>query len=80
MDQTIADHQLTGPIAKSITIEISELVLNSHAKISVMFLDENGGCVKNEHFKMEGTDYDGWGTDDNYVKTFVLTRLGLTAA
>ena len=57
MDQTIADHQLTGPVAKSITIEISEVVLNSHAMITVMFLDANGGCVRNEHFKMEGTDW-----------------------
>lgn len=80
MDLNISDHQIAGPVAKKISIEISEIVLNSYAMIRVSFEDETGGCVKNEHLKMEGADYDAWGNDDNYVKTWVLTKLSLTAA
>jgi hypothetical protein len=80
MEQNIADYQIAGPVAKKIQIIIEELVLNSHAQITVSFLDENDGVVDNKYLKMEGTDYDGWGTDDNYVKTWVLAQLGLTTA
>lgn len=80
MELNIADYQVVGPVAKKIQIIIDELVLNSHAQITVSLLDENDGIVDNKYLKMEGSDYDGWGTDDNYVKTWVLAQLGLTTA
>tara|TARA_B100002019_G_C20991791_1_gene460916 strand:- start:172 stop:414 length:243 start_codon:yes stop_codon:yes gene_type:complete len=80
MEQTIADYQITGPVAKKISISIDELILNSHARITVSFFDENGSCVDNKFLTMTGTDYDAWGTDDEYVKTWALAQLGLTAA
>ena len=80
MEQNIADYQISGPVAKKISIAIDELILNSHARITVSFIDENDRVVDNKFLKMEGSDYDAWGTDDEYVKTWVLTQLGLTTA
>ena len=80
MEQNIADHQIVGPIAKKVLITVDEMVLNTHARITVSFLDENDRAVDNKFLKMEGSDYDAWGSDDNYVKTWALSKLGLTAA
>jgi hypothetical protein len=80
MEQNIADYQITGPVAKKVTITVDEIVLNSHAKITVSFFDENGSCVDNKFLKMEGSDYDGWGTDDEYVKSWTLAQLNISAA
>jgi hypothetical protein len=80
MEQNIADYQITGPVAKKVTITVDEIVLNSHAKITVSFFDENGSCVDNKFLKMEVSDYDGWGTDDEYVKSWTLAQLNISAA
>ena len=80
MEQTIADYQITGPVAKKVSISIDELILNSHALITVSLLDENDRAVDNKFLKMEGSDYDAWGSDDEYVKTWALAQLGLTSA
>lgn len=80
MEQNIADYQITGPVAKKVTITVDEIVLNSHAKITVSFLDETGSCVDNKFLTMTGADYDGWGTDDNYVISWSLAQLNISAA
>ena len=80
MEQNIADHQIVGPIAKKISISVDEMVLNSHARITVSFRDSSDNNVHNEFLTMTGSDYDAWGSDDNYVKTWALSKLGLTAA
>jgi len=79
MEQNIADHQIVGPIAKKVLITVDEIVLNTHARITVSFLDLSDNNVHNEFLTMTGSDYDAWGSDDNYVKTWALAQLGLSA-
>ena len=77
---TITDHTLPAPVASKIEISVMEVVLNSHANLSVRFLDENGGFLKHEDVKIEGDEYDAWGLDDQYLIDLALSKLGLTQA
>lgn len=74
-DKTIT----TTTVVKSIEIESVELKIGNSAKIFVRLLDENGGLITNEIVRIEGNDYNNWGTDDQYIIDYVLTTLGLTS-
>jgi hypothetical protein len=43
-------------------------------------LFENTTLVDNKVFKIEGTEYSNWGTDDTYIVDLVLSKLGMTQA
>lgn len=73
-DKTIT----TTTVVKSIEIESAEVKLGQSAKVFVRLLDENGGLVGNEIVRVEGTDYENWGSDDQYLVDYILTTLGLT--
>jgi hypothetical protein len=74
----INDHALPAPISTQIEIVLSEVVLNSHANITVHLLDANGHLLENKFIKVEGDEYENWSSDDNYIVELVLTKLGLT--
>ena len=50
------------------------------AIVAWQLLTEKGETVKSGGLPMVGKDYDAWGEDDSYLSTFVLSKLGLTAA
>ncbi len=41
-------------------------------------LFENTTLVDNKVFKIEGTEYSNWGTDDTYIVDLILSKLGMT--
>ena len=43
-------------------------------------LFENTSLVDNKVFKIEGTEYSNWGTDDTYIVNLILSKLGMTQA
>ena len=43
-------------------------------------LFENTTLVDNKVFKIEGTEYSNWGTDDTYIVNLILGKLGMTQA
>ncbi len=43
-------------------------------------LFENTTLVDNKVFKIEGTEYSNWGTDDTYIVDLILSKLGMTQA
>ena len=63
-------------------IEILEgnIQLNQSAKFPVKLLDSNGSLVNIEFVTIEGDDYTNWSSDDSYITTLVLNKLGITAA
>lgn len=65
-----------------IEIECRRVVLYSSATFDVRKFKKNGAnpatYAGNAVFTMTGTDYDNWGTDDEYVKTWVLGQLSAT--
>jgi hypothetical protein len=74
----ITDVTLEAPVATTIEINVMELVLNSHVIVAVSFKNSNGNLLKNEMVKIEGEEYAGWGSDDEYLINLVLTKLNLT--
>jgi hypothetical protein len=74
----IADITLEAPVATTINIDVMEIVLKSHVMVVVRFLNSNGNLLKNEMVRIEGPEYDAWGSDDDYLINLVLTKLNLT--
>ena len=67
-----------------IKIECVEYCLYQSAKFHVLFYSVGEGLgtkiIKNKYLIMEGKDFEQWGIDDDYVKDWVLSQLGLSAA
>ena len=63
-------------------VEIGEgnISLNESARFPVKLLDSNGSLVSIEFVTIEGDDYTNWANDDSYITTFILNKLGITAA
>ena len=53
------------------------LELYKSVNVHVRLMDNNQ-MVKSEMILIEGTDYTNWGNNDDYIVTYVLTKLGLT--
>lgn len=68
----------TQSTVKSVEIENLHLELNKSAIFSVKMFDENSSLVSIERVDIIGDDYNNWGSDDNYVVTFIFNKLGLT--
>jgi hypothetical protein len=73
----ISNFALEPVIATTIRISVIELVLKSHVMLHVNFLNADGNTVKNEIVKIEGSEYAGWGTNDEYLTELVMQKLGL---
>jgi hypothetical protein len=61
----------------SINIFVSQVQINQNANITVAFYDENGVCVKNEGFVLEGENYENWTTDASLIN-YVCQKYNLT--
>jgi hypothetical protein len=65
-----------------IEIECQRVVLNTSATFVVRKYLKNDPnpptFVGNAIYTMTGSDYTSWGTDDNYVKTWILTQMSAT--
>lgn len=73
-----------GPLgtADKILIEVSSFnLLASECTVNFALIDSsNKRTIATGWRKMEGADYDGWGQDNTYVKTWLFTQLGLSDA
>ena len=74
----IKEHQLvqTETVTR-VAVQVVQLVLNQGCKLSYMLFDGTGKLVKNGIMDMYGDDYTAWGSSDQYVIDFVLSKLGL---
>lgn len=84
MEVPIKETTITNPkIAKKIIIHAS-IVLNEKAIIRVEFWDglNNNGLepIDVKMLVIEGQEYKNWGTDDNYIKNLVFSKLELLPA
>jgi len=65
-------------IITNVNIKIVNLVLNTSVEAIVVALDNDNNFIYNERIKIEGEEYQNWGTDDNYLENLVLSKLGLS--
>jgi len=73
-------YPLSTPIQQVINItqynvSLYNFTLNTSVTISVNILDENNRVINSLNFMLEGEDYQNWGNDDAYIKTFVETKI-----
>jgi len=73
-------YHLSTPIQKVINIThynicLYNFILNTSVTISVNILDENNKSIETFTLLLEGDDYNNWGNDDSYIKTFVETKI-----
>jgi hypothetical protein len=51
--------------------------LNVSATVISNTYDSSNNRLYEKQFVVEGAEYDAWGTDDNYIKNLVASKLGL---
>jgi hypothetical protein len=66
----------TNTINKVIIRIMNVDLFNSITVCASLF--ENINLVDNQVFKIEGTEYSNWGTDDHYIVDLILNKLGMT--
>lgn len=67
----------TSNTCNSLSIEVSDLILNTSARIIVRLMD-NDKLLDVKTYVLSGTDYSNWGSDDNYITTYVMAQLGFS--
>ena len=73
-----------GPLgtADKILIEVGGFnLLSDRCPVNYVLIDSpNKKTVARGVEILEGTDYQNWGQDNSYVKTWLLNKLGISAA
>jgi hypothetical protein len=59
----------------TISVSVYEIVLFSHARISVMLYDINGAAVDNRLYTLENADYLEWGNSDTFIVNFAKSKI-----
>lgn len=67
-------------VASKIEIRIMDMVLFTSVMLHVMVLSESNECIDSHNLSIEGDDYKKWSSDDNYIKIWVLNKLGFKLA
>jgi hypothetical protein len=74
----VVDKEVFLPyLVNSFDMNIYILHLGVSAVVISNTYDKDGRQLYNKQFIIEGSEYDAWGTDDNYIKELVASKLGL---
>ena len=68
---------VTTQVITQVEILEGNIQLNQSARFPVRLSDSNGNLVSMEFVIIEGDDYDNWESDDSYIASLILTRLGI---
>jgi hypothetical protein len=68
---------VTTRVITQVEILEGNIQLNQSARFPVRLSDSNGNLVSMEFVIIEGDDYDNWASDDSYIASLILTRLGI---
>lgn len=71
---------VTTVVVTQVEILEGNIQLNQSARFPVKLLDSNGNLISMEFVTIEGDDYTNWASDDAYITTLILSKLGITAA
>jgi hypothetical protein len=61
---------------KNVNINIDIIPNLSKAIVNIQY----EGITESEIITIEGSEYNAWGTDDNYIYDLILSKLGLEKA
>lgn len=61
----------------SVVIAVASLTLFKSVTVSVTLFDATRTYIDNQQFVISGADYQAWGSNDLYIQTYVMNKLGL---
>ena len=64
-------------LVNSFDMNVYILTLGVSAVVMANTYDKDGRQLYNKQLIIEGVEYDAWGTDDDYIKNLVASKLGL---
>jgi hypothetical protein len=67
---------ITTKTISKIEILDGNINLNSSVTFPVKLMDSDNNLINIETISIEGEEYNNWGSDDNYIETLILTKLG----
>jgi hypothetical protein len=69
---------ITTNTANKVELRVSNLQIGSSVDVTLLIKDLNGNIFKVENVRIEGEEYNNWGSDDQYLVNIVLSKVGLT--
>ena len=64
-------------LVSSFDMNVIILSLGHSACVVATTYDSSKNRLYEKQFVIEGSEYDAWGTDDNYLKDLIASKLGL---
>jgi len=58
-------------VLSNFTIYVIDFVLNSYVIFCITVYDTNGNVYDSFQIKLEGDDYNNWGSSDTYITSYV---------
>ncbi len=68
---------ITTQIISKVDILEGTIQLNKSVRFPVRLMDSNENVISNQTITIYGDEYENWGSDDNYIESLILTKLGV---
>ena len=69
--------QVLGATVNSVQISDITVDLDKSAHFDATVFDTSGAPILVKNISLSGSEYDAWGSNDNYITNITLTKLGL---
>lgn len=67
---------ITTKTISKVDILDGNIQLNRFVSFPVRLMDSDDNVISVENVLISGEEYNNWGSDDNYIETLILTKLG----
>ena len=64
-------------IINNVEMRIINLALGNYVDVNAVLKQDNN-FVSSQNFRIQGEEYENWGSDDKYLENLILQKLGLT--
>lgn len=67
---------ITTKTISKVDILDGNIQLNRFVSFPVRLMDSDDNVISVENVLISGEEYNNWGSDDSYIETLILTKLG----
>ena len=60
------------------SIKITDFIFNQSVTLLITLYDSDNGIVENNFLVLEGSDYNNWSNNDDYIINYVCQKYNLT--
>ncbi len=76
--QIIPKEKIIKKTLISFSIKITDFIFNQSVTLLVTLYDTDGAIVENNFLVLEGSDYNNWSNNDDYIINYVCQKFGLS--